>query len=142
MKAEFNNSNGWAAIGIVRDTYNIPENVHPNDYPHCNHMVSYGMDSFGMWYGKVHYQGHGTSGNISYKNNQIVKLEFDSEKGTLIFFVDGVQQPVYVAGINENVRFFISLQFAQSSCTIRSLKRLRESSTTNVPNEKAVQWQS
>ncbi|KAA6325558.1 MAG: hypothetical protein EZS28_054054, partial [Streblomastix strix] len=106
MEVEFNNSKNWAAIGIARDTYNIPANIHPCGYPHCYHMVSYGMNDQYNGNGKVFYKGNGTSGNIVYKDNQTIKAEFDSEKGTLIFSVDGVQQPVYVAGINEKVRFF------------------------------------
>ncbi|KAA6378663.1 MAG: hypothetical protein EZS28_025810 [Streblomastix strix] len=107
MEVEFNNSNDWAAIGIVRDTYEIPPNIYPNRNPHRDHMVLYGMHSFGN--GKVFYKGNGTSGNIAFKDNQKIKAEFDSEKGTLIFSVDGVQQPVYVTGIDEKVRFIVWL---------------------------------
>ncbi|KAA6363052.1 MAG: hypothetical protein EZS28_041422, partial [Streblomastix strix] len=64
----------------------------------------------------------------------------DSEKGTLIFFVDGVQQPVYISGIKEKVRFFICMYYAGTSCTIRSLKKLSSPTSGHVPNEKAIQW--
>ncbi|KAA6361427.1 MAG: hypothetical protein EZS28_043046, partial [Streblomastix strix] len=132
MEAEFSNSQNIAAIGIVRDTYNIPTNTHPYDDPHCDHIVSYGMSRYYHGNGKVFYKENGTSGNIAYKDNQKIKAEFDSEKGTVIFSVDGIQQPVYVRGINEKVRFF--------SCTIRSLKKLIAPTTKHVANEIAVQW--
>ncbi|KAA6375318.1 MAG: hypothetical protein EZS28_029155 [Streblomastix strix] len=112
------------AIGIVRDTYNIPANAHPYDDPHCQHMVSYGMRGYYNRNGAVNYKGNGTEGNILYKDNQKIKAEFDSEKGTVIFSVDGVQQPVYVRGINEKVRFF----------------KLIAPTTKHVANEIAVQW--
>ncbi|KAA6362192.1 MAG: hypothetical protein EZS28_042281 [Streblomastix strix] len=140
MEAEFNNSQNCAAIGIVRDTYNIPTDTHPCHDPHRNHMVSYGMSGFGIGDGAVKYKGNGTSGNIAYKDNQIIKAEFDSEKGTLIFSVDGVQQPVYVRGINEKVRFFVYMFGSQAYCTIRSLKKLIAPTTKHVANEIAVQW--
>ncbi|KAA6356316.1 MAG: hypothetical protein EZS28_048157 [Streblomastix strix] len=140
MEAEFNNSKGWAAIGIVRDTYNIPADTHPCNEPHCQHMVSYGMSNYGIGDGAVKYQGNGTKGNIVYKDNQKIKAEFDSEKGTVIFSVDGVQQPVYVRGINEKVRFIIYIRNSQTSCTIHSLKKLIAPTTKHVANEIAVQW--
>ncbi|KAA6363309.1 MAG: hypothetical protein EZS28_041164, partial [Streblomastix strix] len=140
MEAEFNNSDPVAAIGIVRDTYNIPANIHPCLDPHCPHMVSYGMSGFRFGDGAVYYKGNGTPGNIAYKDNQIIKAEFDSEKGILIFSVDGAQQPVYVRGINEKVRFFIYICYPQASCTIRSLKKLIAPTTKHVANEIAVQW--
>ncbi|KAA6384049.1 MAG: hypothetical protein EZS28_020424 [Streblomastix strix] len=140
MEAEFNNSWNLAAIGIVRDTYNIPADTHPCDNPHRDHIVSYGLSGFGFGNGAVYYKGNGTKGNILYKDNQKIKAEFDSEKGTLIFSVDGVQQPVYVRGINEKVRFIITISYAQQSCTIRSLKKLIAPTTKHVANEIAVQW--
>ncbi|KAA6361388.1 MAG: hypothetical protein EZS28_043086, partial [Streblomastix strix] len=73
--------------------------------------------------------------------NQRIKQQFDSEKGTLIFFVDGVQQPVYVRGINEKVRFVVGFgNIGLGSCTIRSLKKLAAPTTVHFPNEQAVKW--
>ncbi|KAA6372516.1 MAG: hypothetical protein EZS28_031957 [Streblomastix strix] len=128
------------AIGIVRDTYNIPEGAYPRDYTHRDHMVSYGMSGYYNDDGDVYYKGNGTAGNIAYIDNQKIKAEFDSEKGTVIFSVDGVQQPVYVRGINEKVRFFIYICYPYASCTIRSLKKLIAPTTKHVANENAVQW--
>ncbi|KAA6355005.1 MAG: hypothetical protein EZS28_049468, partial [Streblomastix strix] len=121
MEAEFNNSD------------NVADR---------NHMVSYGMSGFGYEWGDgaVYYKGNRTKRNIAYKDNQKIKAEFDSEKGTVIFSVNGVQQPVYVRGINEKVRFFIYMFYTQASCTIRSLKKLIAPTTKHVANEKVVQW--
>ncbi|KAA6391887.1 MAG: hypothetical protein EZS28_012588 [Streblomastix strix] len=138
MEVEFSNAGTIGAIGIVRDSYNKSTGVHPNVYPHNQHMVSYGMRNFGN--GKVFYQGNGTQGNIAYKDNQKIKAEFDSEKGTLIFAVDGIQQPVYMSGINEKVRFIIYLCYNGQSCTIRSLKKLITPTLGHVKNEQAVLW--
>ncbi|KAA6388933.1 MAG: hypothetical protein EZS28_015540 [Streblomastix strix] len=140
MEAEFSNSYNWAAIDIVRYTYNIPEGAHPYSNPHRDHMVSYGMSGYYNGDGAVNYKGNGTKGNIGYKDNQKIKAEYDSEKGTVIFSVDGVQQPVYVRGINEKVRFFIYINRSQAYCTIRSLKKLIAPTTKHLANEIAVQW--
>ncbi|KAA6318172.1 MAG: hypothetical protein EZS28_054982, partial [Streblomastix strix] len=55
----------------------------------------------------VFYKGKGTNGNEKFKDNQILRLEFNSFKGTLILFIDNVQQPVYFYGIKEKVRFIV-----------------------------------
>ncbi|KAA6357038.1 MAG: hypothetical protein EZS28_047435 [Streblomastix strix] len=103
-------------------------------------MVSYGMNYYGNGNGEVHYLGKGTSGNIAFNDKQIIKAEFDSEKGTLIFFVDEEQQPVYISGINEKVRFFVTVGFPYQCCTIRSLKKLIKPATKHIPNENAIHW--
>ncbi|KAA6403214.1 MAG: hypothetical protein EZS28_001263 [Streblomastix strix] len=90
--------------------------------------------------GEVGYNGIRTNGNQGFIKNQIIRLEFDSFKGTLIFFLDGVQQPVYISGIKEKVRFIIYMKYPGSSCTIRSLKKLSAPTVGHVANEKSVQW--
>ncbi|KAA6371491.1 MAG: hypothetical protein EZS28_032983 [Streblomastix strix] len=81
-----------------------------------------------------------TVGNKGYSDNQIIKAEYNSEEGTVIFSVDGVQQPVYITGIKEKVRFAIWMFFDRNSFTIRSLKKLTTPTTGHVANEKAVHW--
>jgi hypothetical protein len=34
-------------------------------------------------------------------------MELNCEAGTLHFFVDGVQQPLFISGINEPQKFFV-----------------------------------
>ncbi|KAA6384997.1 MAG: hypothetical protein EZS28_019477, partial [Streblomastix strix] len=80
------------------------------------------------------------SGNQGFDNNEIVRLEFDSEKGTLTFFLNNVQQPVYISGIKEKVRFVFALANSNETCVIRSLKKLAAATAVHVANEKAVQW--
>ncbi|KAA6386898.1 MAG: hypothetical protein EZS28_017576 [Streblomastix strix] len=96
---------GTLTIGIVKEAYKIPENVHKDVYPHRYYMVSCGMKGHTYGTRSVYYNGNGTPGNSKYKNNQMIKIDYDSEKGTLIFFVEGGQQPIYVTGINEKVLF-------------------------------------
>ncbi|KAA6366957.1 MAG: hypothetical protein EZS28_037515, partial [Streblomastix strix] len=49
--------------------------------------------------GSVNHKEQDTYGNSSFKENQSLRLEFDSDKGTLVLFIDDVQQPVYISGI-------------------------------------------
>ncbi|KAA6373601.1 MAG: hypothetical protein EZS28_030872, partial [Streblomastix strix] len=73
-------------------------------------------------------------------DKQILRLEFDSFKGTLILFIDNVQQPVYFSGIKEKVRFIVYMHSAGSSCTILSLKQLISPTSKHIANQYAVQW--
>ncbi|KAA6380743.1 MAG: hypothetical protein EZS28_023729 [Streblomastix strix] len=134
IETEFNNSGiGSVAVGIVQDSCNIQAGQH------CNQTS---MASFAgkTWSGNVYCKQKEISGNTAYDNNQIIKQELNFEQGTLIFFVDGVQQPVYISGIKEKVRFFVCMYDAGSSCIIRSLKKLTSPTSEHIPNEKAINW--
>ncbi|KAA6361294.1 MAG: hypothetical protein EZS28_043179, partial [Streblomastix strix] len=98
LEALFSNTEGFAAIGIVRDSYDIPAEVDYGAIPHTDHIASF----YGQGYPyPVWYKRKGTKGNAGLDDNQILRLEFDSFKGTLILFIDNVQQPVYFSGIKE-----------------------------------------
>ncbi|KAA6373136.1 MAG: hypothetical protein EZS28_031336, partial [Streblomastix strix] len=127
------------AIGIVRvrDSYDIPANAWYWAGPHTYHIAAF----CGQYYGyPVWYKYYGTKGNAKFKDNQILRLEFDSFKGTLILFIDNVQQPVYFSGIKEKVRFIIYMYDQYASCTIRSLKKLNTPTSKHLENEQAIQW--
>ncbi|KAA6361907.1 MAG: hypothetical protein EZS28_042566, partial [Streblomastix strix] len=101
LEAQFSNLIGRAVvIGIVRDSHNITANQHPTNSPYNQHMAVIGNKK---WTSDIWYKGARTPGNQGFDNNEIVRLEFDSEKGTLTFFLNDVQQPVYISGIKEKV---------------------------------------
>ncbi|KAA6384712.1 MAG: hypothetical protein EZS28_019760, partial [Streblomastix strix] len=132
-----NSSNGQAAVGIVRDTFNISAGIRPRDNsPQTDNIAIY--QGAAMDNGHAHYKGSCIEGVTSFTDNQIVRLELDFGKGTLIFFLNDTQQKVYFAGIKEKVRFVIYMYNAGSFCTIRSLKKLEASNYT--ANGTAVQW--
>ncbi|KAA6368529.1 MAG: hypothetical protein EZS28_035945, partial [Streblomastix strix] len=137
---EFENGGGnTSALGIVRDTYTIPAgDVDPSQPPHAQHIAFYE----GQWWagGRVYNKGAHVGNNTRFNDNQKVILEYDSYKGTLMFFVGGKQQPDYISGIKEKVRFIVFLYLAGSSCLIRSLKKLAAPTSGHVANEQAVQW--
>ncbi|KAA6376213.1 MAG: hypothetical protein EZS28_028264 [Streblomastix strix] len=137
MESEFANDK-HAAIGIVRDSHNLVVGKAAIESPNDQHTAILYNQSWGSGY--VHCKGNNTPGKTGFKGNQKVKQQFDQGKGTLIFFIDGIQQPVYITGIKEKVRFIVSWYYANQSCIIHSLKKLAEPTTSHVANEVAVQW--
>ncbi|KAA6368239.1 MAG: hypothetical protein EZS28_036233, partial [Streblomastix strix] len=134
----FNSHNGNIGVGIVKDTYTIPAGIYAWQENHRDHMAAYLGVAQGS--GQIYYKGKGTAGNKGIVDNQIVKMEYDSEKGTIIFFVAGIQQPVYISGIKEKIRFIITMIYDDSYCIIRSLKKLSAPTSGHVANEQTVQW--
>ncbi|KAA6404398.1 MAG: hypothetical protein EZS28_000085 [Streblomastix strix] len=124
-------------IGIVKDTYNIPEGSYPNSNPNIQHIAFYGGINLN---GGIFYQGSITQGNAPFKENQMIRAEFDSEKGTLCFFIDGKQQPVFISGIKEKIRFMIHMHNKDAVCIIHSLKQIAVPTAGHVAGEKSVQW--
>ncbi|KAA6366983.1 MAG: hypothetical protein EZS28_037490 [Streblomastix strix] len=136
MEALFQTRYG-EAIGIVRDSYDIPAKAGYYNQPHTDHIAAF----CGKGYlNTLCYKGKVTGRNIKFDDNQIVRLEFDSFKGTLILFIDNVQQPVYFSGIKEKVRFIIFMYGKGESCTIRSLKKFNTPTSKHLENEQTMQW--
>ncbi|KAA6377648.1 MAG: hypothetical protein EZS28_026825 [Streblomastix strix] len=137
MEAEFKNTKIYATIGIVEDSFNIPPEAYPWNEPSSRHMVVYTSKEYG---GSIWQRGKAIDGNTKFKDNQIVRLELDCEKGTLFFFLDDIQQPLYISGIKEKVRFVIFMYYTGATCVIRSLKKLAGPSTVHVAQEREVSW--
>ncbi|KAA6392445.1 MAG: hypothetical protein EZS28_012031 [Streblomastix strix] len=102
IEAMFQNTGGYVAISMVHDSYDIPAKAFYIYQPHTDHIAAFCGKGYPVWY---KYQG--TEGNAGFDDNQILRLEFDSFKGTLILFIDNVQQPVFFSGIKEKVRFAV-----------------------------------
>ncbi|KAA6379067.1 MAG: hypothetical protein EZS28_025406 [Streblomastix strix] len=137
LETMFQITYGNAAIGIVRDSYDIPAKACYSVKPHTDHIAAFcGKGSnYPVW-----HKYNGTKGKTGFDDFQILRLEFDSFQGTLILFIDNVQQPIYFSGIKEKVRFIISLYDSDTSCTIRSLKKLNTPTSKHLENEQSIQW--
>ncbi|KAA6354293.1 MAG: hypothetical protein EZS28_050180, partial [Streblomastix strix] len=97
IETEFSGNLYCSCIGVMKDSLNFSTGQHSTNY--SDRCVSY---SSKQWKdGQIYYKNNWTIGNKGYSAGQKVKEQFDSEKGTLIFFVDGVQEPVYISGIKE-----------------------------------------
>ncbi|KAA6394364.1 MAG: hypothetical protein EZS28_010110 [Streblomastix strix] len=122
-------------IGICKADYKIPYPCKPWDKPHCQNMLYYwGFD------GKICFKGNATGGNAEFYHSQLLTMELNMDAGTLHFFVDGVQQPVFVHGINEPVKFYFELFFNESSFTVTSVKQLIAVTAKAHPKSKAFEW--
>ncbi|KAA6376427.1 MAG: hypothetical protein EZS28_028045, partial [Streblomastix strix] len=137
MEAEFQNSQCIATIGIVEDSYVIPAGAYPWGSPYKEHMVVYTGKNYK---GSIWQRGKEIDGNTQFSDNQIIRLEMDCEKGRLTFFLNDVQQPLFISGIKDKVRFIIYTYHQNSICTIRSLKKLVAPTSKHFANEKAIQW--
>ncbi|KAA6404249.1 MAG: hypothetical protein EZS28_000236 [Streblomastix strix] len=139
MEAQIQNAQfRCGAVGIVRDSHQFLAGSNPSDFIHKNHCIVYSGMGWGPD-GSVYYKDNNNLGNEIYNSKQIVRSEYDSEKGTLIWFVDEVQQPVYITGIKEKVRFFIYMNYAGQYCIIKSLKKLLSPTSGHVQNKKVIQ---
>ncbi|KAA6390642.1 MAG: hypothetical protein EZS28_013830 [Streblomastix strix] len=128
-------------IGIIEDSYVIPAGASPWSSPHKEHIGIYtGKFAIRKYIGSIWSKGKMITGNTQFADNQIIRLEMDCEKGTLAFFLDDVQQLLYISGINEKVRFIISMINSRSICIVQSLKKLTTPTSKRIENEKAVQW--
>ncbi|KAA6357004.1 MAG: hypothetical protein EZS28_047469 [Streblomastix strix] len=119
--------------GIVKASYTIPKDC-------AAHYNNNNMICFNACNGNICYKGINTVGNSQYSSGQKIGLELDKGKGTLHFFIDGVQQPVFVRGINEPVRFYGHIFNEGASFTIVTFKKLPAATTHTLPNEKAIDW--
>ncbi|KAA6384287.1 MAG: hypothetical protein EZS28_020184, partial [Streblomastix strix] len=139
METEFNNSHGGAvAIGIVQDSYEFPAGVNPGLPPHTDYMAVFVGKGWNT--PQIYYQGNSTLGMTGFGDNEIARLEYDSLEGTLFLFVNNQQQPLFVEGIKDRVRFIISMRYADSSCTIRTFRKLDIPESVQMDDEQAVQW--
>ncbi|KAA6375082.1 MAG: hypothetical protein EZS28_029392 [Streblomastix strix] len=97
----FQNTSGQSQ---VCDSYDIPAKAGYASKPHTNQIAAFsGINYFFPYW----YKEQGTEGNAKFDDNQILRLEFDSFKGTLILFIDNVQQPIFFSGIKKKMRFIV-----------------------------------
>ncbi|KAA6398015.1 MAG: hypothetical protein EZS28_006455, partial [Streblomastix strix] len=108
IEVQFKNTvNYWMGIGIIKNSFNIPnqKDAYPFISPYKENVAFYGQQYQQL--NNVFCKGSQSSGNAPIEENKPVRAEFDSSKGTLIFFLDNIQQPVYITGIKEKVRFMV-----------------------------------
>ncbi|KAA6382179.1 MAG: hypothetical protein EZS28_022294 [Streblomastix strix] len=127
-------SNANAAVGIMKTDYQIPYPCNPYVEPNRQYMLYYHGNQY------MCFKGTGSSGNIKFLDGQLIAMELNADVGTLHLFVDGIQQPVFVRGINEAVKFFFFTYNKDSSISIVSVKKLAVPTATALQNEKAFQW--
>ncbi|KAA6364869.1 MAG: hypothetical protein EZS28_039604, partial [Streblomastix strix] len=138
VRFEKSNSGGhqYGSVGIVKAGYKIPYPCNSNFDPHKQNMLEYYGGS-----GKVLFKGTLTPGNVQFSDDELIAMELNADVGTLHFFVDGIQQPVFVIGIKEAVKFYFWTAKKDSSFSIVSVKKLPVPTAKTLPNEKVIQKQ-
>ncbi|KAA6395961.1 MAG: hypothetical protein EZS28_008517 [Streblomastix strix] len=83
-----------------------------------------------------------TKGNQGYVDRQRVAVEVDmtTVPRRATFFVEDVEQPNFVIGIPEAIRFLAYTGFPSSSYTITKFERLIQSTAKGVEGSKALEW--
>ncbi|KAA6375139.1 MAG: hypothetical protein EZS28_029335, partial [Streblomastix strix] len=137
VRAQVKSKHGGAlGMGIMRAMHPVGLSCDPRKNENKNHMVYFRKDD-----GIVYYNGKSYKGNDDYFDDYIM-LEIDFDRGTLHFFINGKQQPVFVFGIVEPVRFFVTCGKKGDEFTFTYLKRLAESNVKPINKNKGIRWNS
>ncbi|KAA6376274.1 MAG: hypothetical protein EZS28_028199 [Streblomastix strix] len=97
----------------------------------------------------VRYQGNKdfnhitySEGNQEYVDRQRIAVEVDmtTVPRRATFFVDDVEQPNFVIGIPEAIRFWAYTTNPSSSFTVTKFERLIQSTAKGVEGSKALEW--
>ncbi|KAK2964972.1 hypothetical protein BLNAU_273 [Blattamonas nauphoetae] len=101
-----------------------------------------GRDEFSLGYyglnGPIRHDGRWTTTNISWGDDDIVGIEVDmeDEPRSCSFWVNSMQQYLFVRGIPDAIRFCFGLSFKNSSCEVLSLKKVPVSTTKKMAGRK------
>ncbi|KAA6382673.1 MAG: hypothetical protein EZS28_021799 [Streblomastix strix] len=139
VSARFEKSNKYgsanADVGIAKESFVItcPCNIDAEE--NYKSLLYY----FGST-GKVYCKDRKIEPNSKFSDDQLITMELNADLGTLHFFVDGIQQPAFVSGIKESVKFYYLLYQKDSSVTIVSVKQLSAPTIKKLANERAIYW--
>ncbi|KAA6389674.1 MAG: hypothetical protein EZS28_014799 [Streblomastix strix] len=123
------------AVGIMKADNKIPYPCYPGWKMQKQIMLYYyGGD------GDVYYKETRSSNNTKFYDGQVIAMELNADVGTLHFFVDGIQQPIFVSGIFQAVKFWFYIQNKESSFSVVSVKKLAIPTAKTLSKEKALQW--
>ncbi|KAA6396931.1 MAG: hypothetical protein EZS28_007541 [Streblomastix strix] len=122
-------------VGLAKATYQIPYPCNATQHPHSRNLLIY----FGFS-GDIGYKGRMTEGNSKYSDGQHITLELNMEQGTLHFFIEDAQQPVFVRGIKEPVKFFCELFNLNASFKILHLKKLSSGTARMIAGDYPVDF--
>ncbi|KAH7831060.1 uncharacterized protein MONOS_10320 [Monocercomonoides exilis] len=141
----FDNTKNTKRCGVIASAFNPPVEYFP------------GVDgkSAGYWGGAVGIVFHGgscKSGNQKWKEGDTVLMEVNmgiphSGKGskakrTLHFFVNGVQQPIYVKDLPDTIRFCGCIAKEGAEMTVNFIHEIKEPTIVPTKSTKALDWES
>ncbi|KAA6399484.1 MAG: hypothetical protein EZS28_004989 [Streblomastix strix] len=124
------------SIGIADASIQFSAHMGPWDQGNQDRTVRF-------WnYGKVEHITNGLKGNSDYKDNQRVAVEVDmrTEPRRGYLFIDNVEQPCYITGIPDAIRFWSCICAPSSTFTITKFLNLNSSSARGIKGQRALQW--
>ncbi|KAA6389221.1 MAG: hypothetical protein EZS28_015253 [Streblomastix strix] len=133
----FENTLGWIRIiGIADASCSFEAGNAPDEDGNDKKTVRYQQN------GKLSHITDGTKGNQEYVDGQKIGIEVDmtTVPRRATFFVDDVEQPNFVIGIPEAVRFWTCTYYKSSSYTVIKFERLIQSTVKGVEGSKALEW--
>ncbi|KAA6393189.1 MAG: hypothetical protein EZS28_011288, partial [Streblomastix strix] len=135
IEVVFENTEGWCSIGFADASCSFAAGKGPWD--DGKKSVSYNGN-----YGCLDHITDFTKGNQKYANGQRVAVEIDmtTVPRRATFFVDDVEQPNFVIGIPEAIRFWVFTYKESSSFTVTKFERLIQSTAKGVEGSKALKW--
>ncbi|KAA6390740.1 MAG: hypothetical protein EZS28_013732 [Streblomastix strix] len=123
------------AVGIMKADNKIPFPCYPGRNTQNIIMLYYNGND-----GDVYYQQTRALNNAQFKDGQLIAMELNADVGTLHFFVDGIQQPVFVSEIFQAVKFWFYIYNKESSFSVVSVKKLTVPTAKTLSKERALQW--
>ncbi|KAA6372410.1 MAG: hypothetical protein EZS28_032063 [Streblomastix strix] len=122
-------------VGVIDADYDIPHPYNPGKddksamfQSNTGHIIQLQRDLVG---------------NQPYRDEQVVCLEvnMDEDEHELRMFIDGVEQPVYLRGLPDHIRFFGFLWGSNKQFSVVSLRQVSQSKALGKSNQtRAEDW--
>ncbi|KAA6370615.1 MAG: hypothetical protein EZS28_033858 [Streblomastix strix] len=133
----FENHSVWNFIfGVAYSSAVFGSNKWPQNDENYKKTICYWND------GNLRHIGDWITGNSQIEKNKSIAMEVNMNitPRTLTFFYDNQEQPVSVANIPSQIRFWIYITDTNSSFTITRFERIQSSSAKGVSGSKVFQW--
>ncbi|KAA6370111.1 MAG: hypothetical protein EZS28_034362, partial [Streblomastix strix] len=137
IEVVFEKTRGWCRIGIDDTSCSFAAGKGP--WQDGNREKSVGYWGYN---GELDHLTQDTTGNHQYSDGQRIAVEVDmtTVPRRATFFMDDVEQPNFVIGIPEAIRFWVYSYDESSSITVTMFEILVQSTAKGVEGSKALQW--
>ncbi|KAA6395644.1 MAG: putative Serine/threonine-protein kinase Nek3 [Streblomastix strix] len=125
----------YTSMGIADSSVKFGPNQSPLEF-------EYGGKTVGYWsnHGLLHHSGSYIIGNAGYRCEQRVGAEIDMNERRITFFVEDEEQPVYVTGIPQSVRFWAYIHSPNSQFRVTRFERRSQSVSKGVQGSRSLEW--
>ncbi|KAA6392768.1 MAG: hypothetical protein EZS28_011707 [Streblomastix strix] len=131
-------SNSYNSIGIAEPTPMVPDSQWANATPYYNSLFMFYFD------GHVHHKG---DTSIQYTNSPFgdkirlaIEIDTTQKQNSAYFFIQDVEQPIFVTGFPDNVRLFLTFNNQNDGYTVLSVGRIQKLSIKHSFNKIPIRW--